>query len=550
MEGRSNRPDDPERLRQKLIGLGEHSLRKSYYPQLQSRMVELERFRALLDYSKDAIFLLNAAEMTVADANQTTGLMLAEPSDNLLGRHFHELVEFDQGSSLGDLLAGGPSLEQRVAEGICRLKVTGGALLPVEFTAKLVDFADESYVVFVGRDISDRLQAAKEKEKIEKQLRHSQKMEAIGTLSGGIAHDFNNILAVIMGFAEIAYDRAQEGQADPASLRQILDSSDRAKRLVQQILAFSRKGSPDFKVLDLNRVVKDTVSLLKRTLPKMIHIQTNLADGLPPVQADPTQMEQVLLNMASNAADAMPLGGRLTIQTELTELDKHCCNWGLEVSPGVHVALLINDTGHGMSETTREHIFEPFYTTKEVGRGTGLGLSTTYGIIQSHGGHIHCYSDLGLGTTFKIYLPAFQGEAGVPMEKMPSSSEKYLRGDETVLLVDDEKGLLNLGAMTLQDMGYQVLTASSGEDALELFAREAHPPDLVVMDLGMPGMGGHMAMRAILKINPLAKVIIASGYLPQEQPRMALADGASGFLSKPFRRTDLLGKVREVLDRT
>jgi PAS domain S-box-containing protein len=509
---------------------------------------ELERFRALLDQSKDAIFLINATAMTVADANRTTGDMLNELTANLKGRYLPEMVEFDRDAPLEDLLAGEPAEEPGLAEGICHFKVSDGTWLPVEFTAKEVTFADEEYIVFVGRDISDRLRAEKEKEKIQTQLRQAQKMEAVGILSGGIAHDFNNILTIITGFAEIAYDSARTGQADADSLRQILDSAERAKWLVRQIMAFSRKQDPVLEALDLNEVIRETVALLVRTLPKMIQIQTTLPERLPQIQADPTQIEQVLLNMCFNAADAMPQGGKLIILTEQVELDRQYCSQELDVRPGQYVMLAISDTGQGMSEATREHIFDPFYTTKDVGKGTGLGLSTAYGIIKNHGGHIHCYSELGRGTVFRIYLPLLQGGAATTKRDNMARHEIELRGGETILLVDDEESLLRLGALTLKGMGYQVLTASSGEEALEAFGRHPRHPDLVVMDLGMPGMGGHKAMSAIRELNPKAKVIIASGYLSSGQPPQSVWEGASVLLAKPYTRVKLLTTIREVLD--
>lgn len=548
MGKRSERPDDPELLRQKLIGLGERSLRKSYYPQLQSRMKELERFRALLDYSEDAIFLINASDMTVVDANRSSGAMLHGSATNIKGRHFLDLIEVGQDSPLGALLTNETGHEANLAQGICRFKSAGKAGLPVEFTARKVQFAEESYIVFVGRDIRDRLRAESEKEEIQKQLIQAQKMEAVGILSGGIAHDFNNILSVIMGFAEIACDSALSGQADLSSLREIIGSAERAKLLVQQIMAFSRKNEPALKVLSLNKVVGGTVSLLARTLPKMINIQSNLADALPPIQADPTQLEQVLLNLSSNAADAMPHGGTLSIRTTLADLDQTYCGRHPEVSPGKYAALTISDTGQGISEEVREHIFDPFFTTKDLGKGTGLGLSTVYGIIKNHGGQIQCQSELGRGTSFRILFPVFQGTADESSGEIAIGVASATQGKETILLVDDEEGLLHLGTLTLKGAGYQVITASNGEEALKAYQSGARHPDLVVMDLGMPGMGGHKAMKAIRAINPEAKIVIASGYLPESQPQDAMDDGAAAFVAKPFTRAELLSAIRKALD--
>ncbi len=402
--------------------------------------------------------------------------------------------------------------------------------------------------VAIHRDITARKQAEETKARLEAQLLQAQKMEAIGTLAGGIAHDFNNILAAIIGYSEIALADAQAGRAKPADIAQILGSAERAKQLVKQILAFSRKGAPDLKVLDVNKVVGSTLAILERTLPKMIAIEAKLASQLPPVQADPVQLEQVLLNLASNAADAMPEGGRLSIGSEMVELDDEYCRQHLEVRPGGYALLTISDTGQGMDRTTCGHIFEPFFTTKEVGKGTGLGLSTAFGIVKSHGGHIHCYSEPGLGAIFKVYLPLYGETKPAPPEEAGQAADASPRGSESILLVDDEESLLRVGSANLQGMGYRVLSARSGEEALKIYQEKAGQLDLVIMDLGMPGMGGHKALKSILEMNPQAKVLIASGYAANAQVKAALEAGAAGYVAKPYKRAELLAMVRAVLD--
>ncbi len=400
----------------------------------------------------------------------------------------------------------------------------------------------------VSRDITERRQTEQEKAALEAQLRQAQKMEALGTLAGGIAHDFNNILAAVLGFAEMARDDAKAGKVNPADLEQIIASAQRAKDLVRQILAFSRKQEPNLKPLCLNQVVERTQVILERTLPKMIHIELGLLPDLPLVQADPTQLEQVLLNLAANARDAMPEGGSLRLETGQTVLDHSYCLRHLEVRPGPYAMLVVSDSGQGMDPQTREHVFEPFFTTKEVGKGTGLGLSTAYGIIKSHGGHIYCDSQPGQGTTFTIFLPVFQQRTAGP-DAPPPEREQFSPGrGERILLVDDEEALRRLGARTLEDHGYQVLTAASGEEALEVFGREAGRLDLVVMDLGMPGMGGHKALKDMLALSPRAKVVIASGYAADAQVKASLESGAQGYVAKPFRLGELLSTVRKVLD--
>ncbi|MBI4798063.1 MAG: PAS domain S-box protein [Desulfarculus sp.] len=397
-------------------------------------------------------------------------------------------------------------------------------------------------------EITERRRADDERRRMEDQLRQAQKMEAVGTLAGGIAHDFNNILAAVLGFAEMAREDAQEGKVNPADLDRIIASAQRAKALVQQILAFSRKSEAHLEPVDLNQAVVSTREILERTLPKMIAIETRLAPRLPPVWADATQLQQVLLNLAANARDAMPEGGRLTLATNQVTLDREYCRQHLEVRPGAYALLTVADTGLGMDPDTRSHIFEPFFTTKEVGKGTDLGLSSAYGIVKSHGGHIHCYSEPGLGTTFRVYLPLAGEWSESQPEEAPPGGEQSPGGTETILLVDDEEALRDLGARTLEAKGYRVLTAANGEQALALFGGPQGRPGLVVMDLGMPGMGGHKALRALLEIDPQVKVVIASGYWAEGQVKEALESGAAGYVAKPFRRAELLGTVRAILD--
>ncbi|MEW5911570.1 MAG: MASE3 domain-containing protein [Thermodesulfobacteriota bacterium] len=401
----------------------------------------------------------------------------------------------------------------------------------------------------IASDVTQAKQAREERRRLEEQLRQAQKMEAVGTLAGGIAHDFNNILAAILGFAEIARDEAQEGQVNPEDLAQIINSAQRAKVLVQQILAFSRKTEPDLRPLNLNHVVQGTEAILQRTLPKMVSIETHLNQDLPLIKADPAQMEQVLLNLASNAQDAMPEGGRLVLETQAVFLDDDYSGQHMEVQPGLYVLLSVSDTGHGMDENTRRHIFEPFFTTKDTGKGTGLGLPSAYGIIKSHGGHIHCYSEPGSGTTFKIYLPVLAEYVSSLEAETDALDEAGLSGSETILLVDDEEALRQAGTQTLQRHGYRVLTASSGEEALAAYRQQGGSLDLAIMDLSMPGMGGRKCLQEILSLNPRAKVIIASGYSANGQVKSSLESGAVDYLAKPFRRADLLSTVRRALDR-
>jgi CheY-like chemotaxis protein len=372
-------------------------------------------------------------------------------------------------------------------------------------------------------------------------------MEAIGTLAGGIAHDFNNILGVVIGFADLAIRHSQQRRDFSKELQQILKAGERARDLVRQILTFSRKVEVDLTPLDLNKELEHTAELLERTLPKMISIETNLTPGLMPILANANQLEQIMLNLAANAQHAMPEGGRLCIDTQNISLTDEYCARHLEVKPGRYVLLQVSDTGQGMDERTKEQIFDPFYTTKDVGEGTGLGLSTVFGIVKAFKGYISCYSELNVGTTFKIYLPAYE-DGTVWTNARTLSEREYQTGSETILLVDDEDPLRDLGKQILTLAGYSMLTAKNGEEALEVYGEKKDVLDLVILDLGMPGIGGYKAMESILEINPQAKVIIASGYAANGVVERALHGGAAGYLTKPFNSAELLATVRKVLD--
>ncbi len=402
-------------------------------------------------------------------------------------------------------------------------------------------------LVLTALDITERKRAEADKAHLEAQLRQAQKMEALGTLAGGVAHDFNNLLAAIMGFSELALEAAQQGEGNSDDLAKIMKAAERARQLVRQILTFSRRVEADRRPLDLNREVRQAVEVLERTLPKMIALEMILAPDLKAIQGDPTQIEQILINLATNGADAMPGGGRLLIETKNARLDEEFCRQHPGVRPGEYVLLCVSDSGQGMDEATRQQIFDPFFTTKGPGRGTGLGLSTVFGLVKAHEGHISCYSQPGQGTTFRIFLPIHGGEC--PTAAAPKPPDRAsLRGSESILLVDDEPALRILGENVLRSGGYRVALAASGEEALEFYRQAPVPPDLVVLDLGMPGMGGLRCLRELKAHDPRVKVVVASGYAPGVQARPSLEAGAAGFVAKPFRLVELLQAVRAALD--
>jgi nitrogen-specific signal transduction histidine kinase/CheY-like chemotaxis protein len=379
----------------------------------------------------------------------------------------------------------------------------------------------------------------------EKQLREAQKMEAIATLAGGIAHDFNNLLTIVLGYAELLLIGKREGSAGYEELQSMLHAAKRGGDLVKRILTFSKKVETNPRPVDLNHEILECRKLLSSIIPKMVEIRLRLAEDLWKVNADPSQMEQILLNLAVNAHQAMPDGGTLSIETKNVTLDEEYCKTRLDAEPGHYVLLTVADTGEGMDQDVREHIFEPFFTTKRPGEGTGLGLSMVHGIVEKHGGFVRCYSEPGEGTIFKIYLPALTTETEI---SVADSGIRPAFGTETILLVDDEELILNLGKRILKRYGYTILTARNGKQALEVFRKAGNLISLVILDLIMPEMGGRQCMEEILKIDPKAKVLIASGFGMNGATGTAVEKGARGFVSKPFNMKELLQTVRRVLD--
>ena len=416
-----------------------------------------------------------------------------------------------------------------------------GTKRSIESSVSLMKDASGRPIGFRGvvRDITER-------KALETQLRQAQKMEALGTLAGGIAHDFNNLLQAISGYTQLLLWEKSGTDHGAHELKEIEKAAGRAASLIRQLLAFSRKVEGERRPVNLNQEIMDIEKVLKRTIPKMIDIEIRLSKDLRTVRADPIQMEQILLNLGSNAADAMPEGGKWVIETRNASLDEEYCRNHLGAVPGDYVLLTVTDTGHGMDRETVQHIFEPFFTTKEIGRGTGLGLASVYGIVKSHGGYIMCYSEVGRGTIFKIYLPAVEQEGG----EYKKSAEKTMPkgGSETILVVDDELSIREFAKRILQRFDYQVLLARSGEEALDIYNGRKDGIDLVILDLGMPGMGGYACLRELLKIDPSARVMIASGYAIDDRMKEILQSGAAEYIGKPYQFRELLAKVRDVLD--
>jgi two-component system, cell cycle sensor histidine kinase and response regulator CckA len=381
---------------------------------------------------------------------------------------------------------------------------------------------------------------------LEARLRQSQKMEAVGRLAGGVAHDFNNLLTVITGYSE----RLLMGLADDDPLRKgaeaIKRSADRAASLTQQLLAFSRRQIMATKVLDLNTVVANMNKLLQRLIGEDVELVTRPASDLGRIKADPNQIEQVIMNLAVNSRDAMPQGGTLTIETSNVMLDKAYAARHLGLQPGPYVVLAVTDTGCGMDQETQSHLFEPFFTTKEQGKGTGLGLSTTYGIVKQSGGYIWVESEVGRGSTFRIYLPRI--EEASDAASLVAEVRSAPHGSETILLVEDEEAVRHLLRDILRRYGYTVLEAENGPVAIELCKAFDGPIHLVVTDMVMPQLSGWEVADAVSALRPKARIIYMSGYIEHVVVEQRVLESGVAFLGKPFTPETLGRKVREVLD--
>ena len=382
--------------------------------------------------------------------------------------------------------------------------------------------------------------------RLEERLRQSQKMEAVGRLAGGVAHDFNNLLTVITGYSDLLLLGLHAGAPERLHAEEIRKAADQAAALTRQLLAFGRKQLLAPQVLDPNDLIRDMEKMLRRVIGEDIDLATSLAPELGSVRADPGQLQQVVLNLAINAHDAMPRGGKLTIETSNVTLDGTYARKYLEVQTGHYVLLAVSDMGCGMSEEVRSHLFEPFFTTKDIGKGTGLGLSTIYGIVKQSGGHIAVYSEPGQGTTFKVYLPRVDevGNAAVPAPRLQSLPG----GKEVILLVEDQERVRCLTREVLTRCGYTVLEASNGGEGLKLVQEYSGPIDLLMTDVVMPEMNGRALADRLASLRPDIRVLFASGYTESAVVRHGALKAKTAFLQKPFTPEGLAAKVREVLD--
>ena len=491
-----------------------------------------EKYRLLIQNSNDAIFI--AQDGVIKFPNFKTEKLLGHSAAELLTipfvNHVHPddrgmIVENNKKRLAGQEL---PSMYS------FRIKNKSGEDLWAEINSVRILWEGAPATLHFARDIT-------EKKKLEAQYLQAQKMEAVGTLAGGVAHDFNNLLMGIQGHASLMLLDLDPGSAHYKMLRSVEEQVKSGADLTWQLLGFARGGKFEVKPTDLNAILNKTSAMFGRT-KKEVSIHSNLQQDLWPVEVDRGQIEQVLLNLYVNAWQAMPSGGSLFLETKNVILDEEYRK-PFYVKPGHYAKISVTDTGVGMDEKTQKRIFEPFFTTKEMGRGTGLGLATTYGIIKGHGGVINVYSEKGHGATFTIYLPA----SGKEIEKQKKPLVELIKGEETILLVDDEEVVLNVNRMVLEKLGYKVLVARNGQEAIEIFRGRKDGIDLVILDMIMPGMDGGKAFDIFKGIQAEVKIILSSGYGINDEVNRMMERGCKGFLQKPFDIGEFSRKIREVL---
>ena len=507
-----------------------------------------EQFRAMFDSAAIGTGVLDL-DGRIVTSNRALEQMLVYGKEDLANITAAELTHPDDRARELELfgeLSAGRREEYRLEK---RVLAKTGEVVWAHHTVSLVRdaFTKPKFAIAMLEDITPRKQAEEERVRLESQLRQAQKMEAVGQLAGGVAHDFNNLLTAIRGYSEFALSRVDDNPGLQKDIEEIAKSADRASSLTRQLLAFSRKQLLQPRILQLNDVVSEVDKMLRRLIGEDIEVVTVFGRALGRVKADPGQIEQVLVNLVVNARDAMPDGGKLTVETANVDADEELVARHEGLTPGRYVMLAVHDTGHGMDAETRSRLFEPFFTTKEQGKGTGLGLATVYGIVKQSGGYVVAESEPGKGTTFKVFLQRL--EAGVDeAEPLVRVEPEPPSGTETVLLVEDEEVVRNLVREILERNGYAVLEARNGAEALALGQKSAQPIHLLVTDVVMPKMSGRELAERLVAIHPETRVLYMSGYTDGAIGQQGVLDPQTELLQKPFSFDDLAQKVRKVLD--
>jgi PAS domain S-box-containing protein len=517
-----------------VLGRASRSVRRQRQAEQALRESE-HRYHALFESNPFPMFVHDPETLGILGANGAAVERYGYTRQEFLGLSLRDLRAPEHVKALqerAERLGSSPGSERQAS----RHRTRDGSILEVEVTSRAVELAGRRVRLMSIHDVTER-------KALEARIRHAQKMDAIGRLAGGVAHDFNNILNVVLGYAELTMRTMDESDRRRRHLAEILRAGEQAASLTRQLLTFGRGHPLQPRVLDLNASVTEMDPLIRRSIGEHIELVTALAHDPGRVRADPSQIDQVILNLVVNARDAMPCGGRLTIETSDVELDGQ----GQPGLPaGRYVMLVVADTGCGMPKSVQEHIFEPFFTTKENDKGTGLGLATVYGIVQQSGGAITVHSAVNAGTAFKIYLPRVEAPAtALPVGRPVSEVE---RGTETILLVEDDPALRGLTHEVLTDAGYRVLQAASGPEAMALVDNYIGRIDLLVTDVVMPRMNGLELARRLDEIRPGLPTLYLSGYAPGAVAREGMLDPRRVFMTKPLRPAELTHKVRDLLD--
>ena len=513
---------------------------------------------AIVGIGRDGLIVLVNAQVEVLFGYAREDL-LGQPVEVLVPERFHDTHSSHRAGYFADprtrSMGAGLELFAR-----CR----DGSEFPAEISLSSIETDNGTLAIAAVRDVSERVVAARERERLEaeaererlqNQLHQSQRLESLGQLAGGIAHDFNNLLAVIINYAAFIAEDLEAASADDGEdrwrstrddIEQIRLAGERAAHLTHQLLSFARREIVQPEIVDVNDVVSNVEQLLRRTLGEQVELNSSLAENLRPVLIDPGQLEQILVNLAVNARDAMPGGGALQIDTVNMEIDEEYVASRPELSPGPHVRLRVSDTGVGMSAETMQRAFDPFFTTKPAGQGTGLGLATVYGIVQQAGGHSQIYSEAGVGTTFTVLLPATD-QASLPVE--PATDSPVRHGEETILLVEDEDALREVTRRILTGAGYRVMLAENGIDALRVVDEHEGQIDLLLSDVIMPQMPGPQLAKRLLARQPSLRVLLMSGFAQPILDSGGHLDAGMEFVEKPFSGPSLLAKVAQTLER-
>ncbi len=497
-----------------------------------------QRYRRIIETTNEGVCIIDVQSMISFVNTRMAGLLGYTP-DELLGKSIFDFLYEESKQTVVQSLGGGDASLSGQVEARFRRKDGADVWVIIDSSPIMDTSGRREGTLAMALDVTAR-------KRLEDQLRQSQKMEAIGSLAGGVAHDFNNLLSVILSYTTLLLEGLNPGDPMGGDLKEVKGAAERAADLTRQLLAFSRRQVLELRILDLNQILGGMEKMLRRLLVEDVELSMLTSHRLGKVRADAGQIEQIVMNLVVNARDAMPRGGKISIETGNAELDVAYAALHLGVKPGSYVFLAVTDTGIGMDAATQARIFEPFFTTKETGKGTGLGLATVFGIVQQSGGHIWLYSEPGKGTTFKIYLPRTDGVLD-PVVKA-SVTPPTLRGTETILLVEDEEGVRGVARSMLRRQGYNVLDAQNGGEAFLVCEKYTATIHLLVTDVIMPRMSGRELVERVAPLRPDMKVLYLSGYTENAIVHHGVLESGIAFLQKPITPDNFLRKVREVLD--